>query len=392
MSAAVIVDAVRTPIGRRAGALARWRADDLAAYTVRALMRRIGAAVNVDEVIAGCVMQVGEQALNIARRAALLADIPVAVPASTVDFQCGSGMHAVISGARQIAAGDAQTVLAFGVETMTRVPLGATRETYGEPYGDRFLARHEMISNGLSAERIAHLYGITRRDLDAFSFSSHARAAEATDQGYFAREITPVPSDPGADESAPGDLVMRDEGIRQDTSVQALSMLRPVFAADGMVTAGSSSQISDGAAALLLMSETAARSAGLVPRARILHIASVGSDPTLALTGPIDATRKLLTRAGLSITDIDFYEVNEAFAPVVLGWGRALDVPLERINPWGGAIALGHPLGCSGVRLITTLMNILERRDGRLGLATICCNGGLGLAVLIERLQRPTNL
>jgi acetyl-CoA acetyltransferase family protein len=379
MQHAVIVDAVRSPIGRRNGALSDCRADELAAHVIKGLMARVGSPVAVDEVIAGCAMQVGEQGLNIGRRTALLAEIPVSVAGSTVDFQCGSGLQAVITSARQIMAGEADTMLAFGVETMTRVPLGSSTESYGAPYSADFLRRHEMISNGLSAERIAQLYGLERSDLDQFSYLSHRKAAEAADRGFFAREIVAVPV--GQVEFS------RDEGIRRDTSVDALGKLRPAFAVDGIVTAGSSSQISDGAAAVLLMSERGAKDAGLKPRARIIASTSVGSDPTLALTGPINATRKLMARTGNSINDVDAFEVNEAFAPVVLAWQKELGVAAERVNCWGGAIALGHPLGGSGARLLTTLLSILDERDGRLGVVTICCNGGLGLALLVERLR-----
>jgi acetyl-CoA acyltransferase len=379
MHSAVIVDAVRSPIGRRGGRLSDHRADELAAHVIKGLVAKLGVPLEIDEVVAGCAMQVGEQGLNIGRRTALLADIPVSVAGSTLDFQCGSGLQAVISCARQIMAGEADTMLAFGVETMSRVPLGSSTETYGAPYSEKFLHRHEMISNGLSAERISQLYGLVRADLDHFSCASHRKAAEATDRGFFSREIVPVPVGE-AEFSA-------DEGIRRDTSVEALGRLRPAFAPDGLVTAGSSSQISDGAAAVLLMSEAGAKSAGLKPRARIVASTSVGSDPTLALTGPIDATRKLLARTGVSIADIDAFEVNEAFAPVVLAWQKELGVASDRVNCWGGAIALGHPLGGSGARLLTTLLSILDQRDGRLGLVTICCNGGLGLAVLVERLR-----
>jgi acetyl-CoA acetyltransferase family protein len=379
MQHAVIVEAVRSPIGRRGGALSACRADELAAHVIKGLIARVGSPVAVDEVIAGCAMQVGEQGLNIGRRTALLADIPVSVAGSTVDFQCGSGLQAVITSARQIMAGEADTMLAFGVETMTRVPLGSSTESYGTPYSADFVSRHEMISNGLSAERIAQLYGLARSDLDQFSYLSHRKAAEAADRGLFAREIVSVPV--GQVEFS------RDEGIRRDTSVGALAKLRPAFAKDGIVTAGSSSQISDGAAAVLLMSEHAAKDAGLKPRARIIASTSVGSDPTLALTGPIDATRKLLARTGNSIADVDAFEVNEAFAPVVLAWQKELGVAVDRVNCWGGAIALGHPLGGSGARLLTTLLSILDERDGRLGVVTICCNGGLGLALLVERLR-----
>jgi acetyl-CoA acetyltransferase family protein len=379
MQHAVIVDAVRSPIGRRSGALSDCRADELAAHVIKGLIARVGSPVAVDEVIAGCAMQVGEQGLNIGRRTALLADIPVSVAGSTVDFQCGSGLQAVITSARQIMAGEADTMLAFGVETMTRVPLGSSTESYGAPYSADFLSRHEMISNGLSAERIAQLYGLERSDLDQFSYLSHRKAAEAADRGFFAREIVSVPV--GSVEFS------RDEGIRRDTSVDALGKLRPAFAVDGIVTAGSSSQISDGAAAVLLMSERGAKDAGLKPRARIIASTSVGSDPTLALTGPIDATRKLMARTGNSINDVDAFEVNEAFAPVVLAWQKELGVAADRVNCWGGAIALGHPLGGSGARLLTTLLSILDERGGRLGVVTICCNGGLGLALLVERLR-----
>jgi acetyl-CoA acyltransferase len=384
MQNVAIVDSIRTPIGKRGGALRQWRADDLAAFAAKALFHRMGRTPAVDEVYAGCVMQVGEQSLNIARRAALMAGLPVHIPASTVDFQCGSGLQAVITGARQIAAGGAASILVLGTETMTRVPLGSSKEHYGEPYGDRFLAGHEMIHNGISAERIAKLYSMSRDDLDEFSFRSHAKAAAATANGTMSAELAPVPI------TENGELLRHDEGIRVDTSTEALSKLKPAFAPDGKVTAGSSSQISDGAAALLLMDAEHAARDGYDVRAKISGIFSVGSDPTLALTGPIDATKGLLAKSAIALREIDAFEVNEAFAPVVIAWQKEFSVESDRVNIHGGAIAIGHPLGCTGVRMLTTLMNVLDQRDGKFGLATICCNGGLGLAVLIERVRgRP---
>jgi len=383
MREAVIVDAVRTPIGRRRKALSGWRADDLGAFAVKALLERTDLdPAAVDEVVFGCVMQVGEQALNVARKVALLAGLPTHASGITVDYQCGSGLKALQIAAAQIETGMADVVVAGGTETMTRVPLGSTGETYGDPLGPALLERYDFPSNGVSAEMIARRWGLGRDDLDAFSADSHRRAAAATDEGRFARELVAVPyvDDEGRDQT-----LETDEGIRRDTSAERLSQLDPVFEADGVVTAGSASQISDGAAAILVMERAAAERHGLAPRARVAASVSLGSDPTLGLTGPIDATREILRRTGKRADDIALYEVNEAFAPVVLAWQQELGVDDDHVNVNGGAIALGHPLGSSGARLVTTLLHELERRDEQLGVATLCCNGGLGIASLIDR-------
>lgn len=378
----VIVAARRSPIGRRGGALTAWRPDDLAAAVTSQLLQTAEISGEaVEEVLLGCCMQVGEQGLNIARRVGLQAGLPISTSASTIDYQCGSGLKALQIGAAQIAAGESEVVLAGGVECMTRVPLGANGRTYGSPYGPELLARHEMPPNGVSAELIAKCFGLSRDELDEYSLQSHSRAATAIDEGRFDREILPIPIDHDGEPTS----FSRDEGVRRDTSLQRLSALRPAFAEDGVVTAGSASQISDGAAAVLLMSQRRASAAGLQPRAHIRAQVSVGSDPHLALTGPIEATRAVLSRARLRLDEIDVIEINEAFAPVVLAWQRELDADMSRVNVNGGAIALGHPLGCSGTRLVVTALHELERVDGRFALISLCCNGGLGLAVVIER-------
>jgi acetyl-CoA acyltransferase len=383
MRQAVIVEAVRTPIGRRQKALSSWRADDLGALAVRRLLERVDLdPALVEEVVFGCVMQVGEQSINVARKVALLAGLPTTTSGVTLDYQCGSGLKALQLAAAQVETGLADVVVAGGTETMTRVPLGSTGETYGDPIGDALADAYDFPTNGASAELVAQRWNLRREELDELSAASHARAAAATDEGRFAREIVPVPY-PGEDGSER--LLEHDEGIRRDTSAERLGALKPAFAEDGMVTAGSASQISDGAAAILVMERELALALGLRPRARIRASVSLGSDPTLGLTGPIDATREILRRSGATMEDVALFEVNEAFAPVVLAWQRELGADLDRVNVNGGAIALGHPLGSSGARLVTTLLHELERRDEQLGLATLCCNGGLGIASLIDR-------
>lgn len=359
-----------------------WRPDDLAAHVISELVSRTGVDGDlVEEVLLGCCMQVGEQTLNVARKAALMADLPPKVSATTLDYQCGSSMKALQVGAAQIEAGVNDVVIAGGTESMTRVPLGSAGQTYGAPYGEELRERYDFVSNGSSAELIAERWKLTREELDEFSLRSHRLAATTTAEGRFGREIVPTPyySD-GAMRS-----LDHDEGIRKNTSLGKLAALSPAFRPDGMVTAGGSSQISDGAAAILLMDRERALETGHRARARIRAQVSVGSDLHLALTGPIDATHMVLKRANLTLDDIDLIEINEAFAPVVLAWQRELEADLERVNVNGGAIALGHPLGCSGARLVTTLLHELERRDLQLGLATMCCNGGLGVAVVIDR-------
>ena len=380
MREVVIVEAVRTPIGRRNGALKDVHPVVLAAMALRELMQRakIDPAL-VEDVVMGCVSQVGDQAVNIARNAVLQAGFPIEVPATTVDRQCGSGQQAIHFAANLIAAGVCDITIGAGIESMSRLPIGSSTATGGHPFPPSLLEMYPLTHQGISAEMIAAKWEIPREELDAYSLHSHQLAAAATDNGHFDREIMSVAL-------ADGSSFTRDEGIRRDTTLEKLAALQPSFKPDGVITAGNSSQISDGAAAVLLMTQEKASELGLRPRARIVAQKVVGVDPVMMLTGPIPATRQVLAKAGLTLGDIDLFEVNEAFAPVVLTWKRELDPDMERVNVNGGAIALGHPLGCSGTRLMTTLLHELERRGARYGLQTMCCGGGLGTATIIERL------
>ncbi|HEX9765467.1 MAG TPA: thiolase family protein [Nitriliruptorales bacterium] len=388
MNDPVIVDAVRTAVGRRDGMLKGTHAVDLAAHMLRALVERTGIdPAQVDDVIMGCVTQVGEQAGNIARNAVLSAGLPASVPGTTVDRACGSSQQALHFAAQGVAAGAYDTVIAAGVESMTRLPMGASLQgDNGWPFTPDLIARYAdrggLVPQGLSAEMIAEKWGLDRGELDALSVESHRRAARATDEGRFADEIVPikVETNDGVVEFA------RDEGIRPDSSLETLANLRPAFREDGVITAGNSSQISDGAAAVLVMSAERAAELGLTPLARVHAYAVAGTDPIEMLTGPIPATRKVLERAALTLDDIDVVEINEAFASVVLAWQRELDADLDKANVNGGAIALGHPLGCSGARLMTTLLHELVRSGGRWGLQTMCEGGGMANATIIERL------
>jgi acetyl-CoA acyltransferase len=385
-----IVEALRTPVGKYKGSLAGVRADHLAAHLLNQLMGRAGIDSGaVDDVIFGCVTQVGEQSANIARTALLGAGWPASIPGLTIDRKCGSGEVAVHLAAAMIAAGAAKVVVAGGAENMSRVRMGGNREIYGEAFGWMASDRYELTSQGEAAERIADKWNFSRAELDAYAVESHRRAAAAAQAGHFRREIASVPvaalMERGWAESAPATLDA-DETIRPGTNAEKLATLKSSFRENGKLSAGNSSQISDGAALLLLMSGEAVDRLGLKPRARIRAFTTVGSDPTLMLTGPVAATRKVLDMAGLAAGDIDLFEVNEAFAPVPLMWARELDVPLDRLNVNGGAIALGHPLGASGARIMTSLLHELERRDARYGLQAICCAGGMGTATLIERM------
>lgn len=385
-----IVEALRTPVGKYKGSLAGVRADHLAAHLLNQLMERAGIdAGAVDDVIFGCVTQVGEQSANIARTALLGAGWPDSIPGLTIDRKCGSGEVAVHLAAGMIAAGAAKVVVAGGAENMSRVRMGGNREIYGEAFGWMAADRYELTSQGEAAERIADKWNFSRAELDAYAVESHRRAAAAAQAGYFQREIASVPvaalMERGWAEAAPATLDA-DETIRPGTNAEKLATLKSSFRENGKLSAGNSSQISDGAALLLLMSGEAVDRLGLKPRARIRAFTTVGSDPTLMLTGPVAATRKVLDMAGLAVSDIDLFEVNEAFAPVPLMWARELDAPLDRLNVNGGAIALGHPLGASGARIMTSLLHELERRDARYGLQAICCAGGMGTATLIERM------
>ena len=388
MHTAVIVDAVRTPLGRRNGKLKDWHPVDLAAETLKALQSRTGVDPGtVDDVVMGCVMQVGEQAFNVARNTVLAAGWPEDVPGTTVDRQCGSSQQAAHFAAQGVMAGAYDVVVAAGVEVMTRVPMGSAMADgkFGFPFGPAVSARYApeggLVPQGISAELIADKWGLTRDDMDRFGERSQRLARQATDEGRFQGQIIPVL---GAD----GQMVTTDEGLR-DTTMETLAALKPAFRSEeegGRVTAGNSSQITDGASALLIMSEERARHLGLRPRARFVSFALAGDDPRLMLTAPIPATQRALAKAGLTIDDIDLVEINEAFASVVLAWEKELHPDMSKVNVNGGAIALGHPLGASGARLMTTLLNELERTGGRYGLQTMCEGGGMANATIIERL------
>ncbi len=390
MTNVVIVEAARTPVGRFKGGLKDVRADHLGAAVLGALVERAGLAPQqVDDVVFGCVSQVGEQCGNIARTALLSAGWPESIPGMTVDRKCGSSEAAVHVAIGSIAAGQADVVIAGGAESMTRVPMGGNRDVHGKPFGWRLNERFALTSQGEAAERLCDLWQLDRAALDDYAIESHRRAARAADAGHFDREIVPVSLTEWSErESGAQGAVSRDETIRRDTSREKLSTLKTSFRPEGgRVTAGNASQISDGAAAVLLTREDHARKLGLRARARIVASATVGSDPVLMLTGPIAATHKVLERAGLRLDDIDLFEVNEAFAPVPMVWMREFGVGHDRLNVNGGAIALGHPLGGSGARIMTTLLHEMERRKVRYGLQAICCAGGLGTATLIERLD-----
>jgi acetyl-CoA acetyltransferase family protein len=391
MPNAVIIDAVRTPVGRRGGRLSGWHAVDLAAQPLKALLLRNDLdPAQVEDVIMGCTMTVGEQAMNIARNAALAAGFPDSVPGTTVDRQCGSAQQAIHFAAQAVMSGAMDIAIGAGVESMSRVPIGSTTEPGpGEPYGPLYLERFELIHQGECAEEIARRWKIGRDDMDRFALSSHQRAARATDEGRFANEIVPLearvhPDVPGAADVT--GLMEVDEGVRRDTSLEKLAGLRPAFFETGTVTAGTSSQISDGAAAVLIMSEERANALGLRPRARFHTFAVAANDPQIMLTAPIPATELVLAKSKLALGDIDVIEINEAFASVVLAWEKEFHPDPERVNVNGGAIAIGHPTGCSGARLMATLLNELERTGGRYGLQIMCEGGGQANATIIERL------
>jgi len=385
MREVVIVWGVRTPVGRRNGVLKDIRPDDLAGLTLKELVNRAGIdPAIVDDVILGCVTQAGEQAGDIARVAALIAGFPIEVPGTTIDRQCGSSQQAVHFAAQAILAGDMDVVIAGGVESMSRVPMGSNYKGVEEPFSPKLKSKFEIIHQGLSAERIAENYGFSREQLDQFSLESHHKALKAQEEGYFSREIFPLEVTLPDGTTA---VIKEDSGPRRGTSLQALADLKTSFKEDGVIHAGNSSQISDGAAALLLMSREKAEELGLKPRFRVHTRVVVGSDPTLMLTGPIPATQKVLEKSGLSIDDIDVFEVNEAFAPVPLAWLKDTGADPAKLNPNGGAIALGHPLGGSGARLMVTMMHELERTGGRYGLQTMCEGHGMANATIIERLD-----
>ena len=384
---AVIVEAVRTAVGRRNGRLKDWHPVDLMAQVLKEVVKRSGIeAGQVEDVIVGCVSQVGEQSLNIGRNAALAAGFPEDVPGTTVDRQCGSSQQAIHFAAQGVLSGAYDIVIAGGVESMTRIPMGSTTQGPGAPFGPLMVERynHGLVHQGISADLVAQKWEVTRADMDAFSLESHRRAARATAEGRFSSQILPIQVQ---DEEGKAQLFERDEGVRTDTSLEKLSSLKPSFKPDGSITAGNSSQISDGAAAVLIMERSVAERLGLKPRARFTAFALAGDDPILMLTAPIPATEKVLRKAGLTIDQIDLVEINEAFASVVLAWQKATGADLAKVNVNGGAVAIGHPLGASGARLTTFLLNELERTGGRYGLQTICEGGGTANAMIIERLS-----
>lgn len=382
MREVVIVEGVRTPVGRKNGFLKDIRPDDLAALTLKELINRAGIdPAMIDDVILGCVTQSGEQAGDIARVAALIAGFPIHVPGTTIDRQCGSSQQAVHFAAQAILSGDMEVVVAGGVESMSRVPIGSNYQ--GAPFSESLKAQHEIIHQGFSAERIAEKYGFTRAQLDQYSYESHQKALRAQAEGYFTKEIFPIEITLPNGQTT---VIKEDSGPRKETSLEVLSNLKPAFQSDGVIHAGNASQISDGAAALLLMSREKAEELGLKPRFLVHTRVVVGSDPTLMLTGPIPATEKALKKSGLSIHDIDVFEVNEAFASVPLAWLKETGADPNKLNPNGGAIALGHPLGGSGARIMVSMMHELERTGGRYGLQTMCEGHGMANATIIERL------
>jgi acetyl-CoA acyltransferase len=381
MRNAVIVGAARTAVGKKNGKLSGVRPDDLLAHTLKSLTERVGIDPSeVEDVVIGCVDQVGEQGMNIARNAALIAGFPLDVCGTTLDRMCGSGQQAANFAAMGVMAGQYECVIGGGVENMTRVPMGANGIGPGEgPLSPKLQALYNIIPQGLSAEMIAEQWGIKREELDDLSAQSHEKAGRAIAEGRFKREIIPVTLPDGG-------LFEVDEGVRVPVNREKMASLAPAFKPDGVVTAGNSSQISDGAAALLIMSEERAKALKLTPRARVVATALAGVDPTIMLTGPIPATQRVLKKAGMKLDQIDLFEINEAFAAVVLAWERELHPDMARVNVNGGAIALGHPLGCSGAKLMTTLLHELERTKKRFGLQTMCIGFGQGIATIIERL------
>jgi acetyl-CoA acyltransferase len=379
----VIVEAARTPIGRGHREKGYYRdvhPNELLGSVYKAVIERSGIDPElVDDVVAGAVSQVGEQSNNIARNAWLQAGLPVTTPAATVDRQCGSAQQAVNYAAGLIASGAADVMIGAGVEHMGRVPMGSNLANgdFGTPFPPELLERYELVPQGISAEMIADKWEIPRSELDELGLRSHRLAHQATEEGRFEREIVPF--------RVNGDTYVTDQGIRADTSLEKLAALKPAFKEDGRITAGNSSQISDGAAAVLLMSREKADELGLQARARIFDQTTVGVDPVIMLTGPIPATRKLLDRNGMTVADVDLFEINEAFSSVVAAWRRELEPDMDRVNVNGGALALGHPLGSSGARLITTILHELERSDTELGLVTMCTAGGTGTGTILQR-------
>lgn len=382
MREVVIVAAVRTAVGRRKGALSHVRADDLAADVLQEAVQRAGITKEqVDDVILGCVTQTAEQGGNIARTALLMAGFPDSVPGVTIDRQCGSSQQAVHFAAQAILAGDMDIVIAGGVESMSRVSMGTNMQN--AHLGNRLQENYNIIHQGLSAEKIAEKWSLSKEQLNSYAYESHQRALAAIEAGYFKDEILPIEV---IQEHDTVTTVGRDEGPRAETTVDILNSLKTVFQEDGVITAGNASQMSDGASAVVVMALDRAQELGIQPLAKIITRVVVGSDPTLMLTGPIEATRKALERSGLKIEDIDTYEVNEAFAPVPLVWLQEIGGDPKKLNPDGGAIALGHPLGATGTKLLTTLLYRMERENYRYGLLAICEGMGMANATIIEKM------
>lgn len=383
MREVVIVDAVRTPLGRRNGWLRDIHPVRLGAEVLCEVLARAKVDPSlVEHVIMGCVSQVSEQTFNLARNVVLDAGLPIEIPATTIDFQCGSSQQAVHLAAGMIASGQIDFAIAGGVEHMSRVPMGSSLAG-GNPFTDRILSAYDMIPQGIASDEIAAKWGISREEVDQIGYDSHMKAARATENGWLSPEIVPVE---GVDEQGKPLTVARDQGIRPNASLEKMATLDPAFTPDGVTTAGNSSQISDGAAAVVLTTMEKARELGLKPRARLVSMVTVGSDPHLMLTAPVAATRKALQKAGMALDQIDLIEINEAFASVIAMWQREIQPDMARVNVHGGAIALGHPLGASGARLMTTLLHALETHNKRFGLQTMCCGGGMGTGTILERL------
>lgn len=381
MREVVIVEAVRTPVGKRNGVFRDKHPVHLAAVVLDEVVRRAGIEKQlIEDIVMGCVTPIGEQGYNIGRLAALEAGFPVEVPAVQINRMCGSGQQAIHFAAQEIKSGDMEMTIAAGVESMTKVPILSDGNERTIPAS--LHEKYEFVHQGISAELIAEKYGLTREQLDEYAYESHQRALRAQAEGRFTEEMVPIN---GLDKDGNDIIVTADEGPRQDTSLEALAALKPVFKQNGKITAGNASQMSDGAAAVLLMERQTALRLGLKPKAKIVAQTVVGSDPTYMLDGVIPATKKVLQKANLTIDDIDLVEINEAFASVVLAWQKEIGAPLSKVNVNGGAIALGHPLGATGVKLMTSLVHELERRKGRYGLLTICIGHGMATATIVER-------
>lgn len=384
MREVVIASAVRTPLGRRNGWLRMIHPVRLGALALCESLKRANLDPTlVEHVIYGCVSQIGDQTFNVARNVVLDAGLPFEVPATTVDFQCGSSQQAVHLAAGMIASGQADIIVAGGVEHMSRVPMGSSIAN-GNPFTDKIMDTYNMIPQGMAADKIAQKWGVSREEVDRIGYESHVRATQATANGWLSRELFSIE---GVDEEGNPITVDRDQGIRPNASLEKMAILQPAFTTNGVTTAGNSSQITDGSAAIVVMGRDKADELGIKPLARIVGTTTVGSDPHLMLTGPISATRKVLAKADMTVEDIDIFEVNEAFAAVIGMWQREIGADMSKVNVHGGAIALGHPLGASGARLMTTLLNALTVHDKRFGLQTMCCGGGMGTGTIIERLS-----